>query len=115
MHFKKKPKKMIALNEDFTCEYCGRFVQAIKTGGSYRNHCPFCLTSKHVDTDTPGDRKNECHGLMKAISAYSKKTGEYVLLHECTRCKFRRYNRIAGDDDMDLVIELSKNPIHINS
>lgn len=112
MHYKKKSKKMIALNEAFTCENCSKEVQPIIFGGSYRNHCPFCLCSKHVDTDVPGDRKNQCKGLMKAISSYTKKSGEYVLSHQCTKCGFIRYNRIAGDDNFDLVVQLSNNPTH---
>ena len=112
MHYKKKPKKMIALNEAFTCDHCQQHVDPIKFGGSYRNHCPSCLYSKHVDTETPGDRKNQCKGSMKPISSYTKKSGEYVLAHQCLVCGFVRYNRIAGDDNFDLVVELSKNPTH---
>ena len=110
MHFKKKPKKMIARNEGFICEHCGKEVDPIQYGGSYRNHCPYCLYSKHVDTDTPGDRKNHCKGLMKPIATYTKKTGEYVVAHQCIKCGFIRYNRIAGDDNFELVIQLSANP-----
>jgi hypothetical protein len=32
--------------------------------GSYRNHCPACLWSKHVDVQ-PGDRAATCRGLMR--------------------------------------------------
>lgn len=112
MHYKKKSKKMIALNESFKCENCGKEVDPVIFGGSYRNHCPQCLYSKHLDTDTPGDRKNQCKGLMKPISSYTKKSGEYVISHQCTVCGFIRYNRIAGDDNFDLVVRLSTNPTH---
>ncbi len=99
--------KFIARNEGFICEHCGKTVEAIKYGGSYRNHCPFCLWSKHVDTDIPGDRANKCLGLMRPISAITRRTGEYVLTHKCEKCGFERYNRIAGDDDFEMVVGLS--------
>ena len=76
-------------------------------GGSYRNHCPFCLWSKHVDTDKPGDRLNACNGLMEPIGVFTRRTGEYVLVHHCTKCGFERYNLIAGDDDFDKIVKLT--------
>ncbi|WDF05905.1 RNHCP domain-containing protein [Shouchella hunanensis] len=35
-----------------------------RANGSYRNHCPFCLYSKHQDI-IPGDRASTCGGLME--------------------------------------------------
>ncbi|WP_419962425.1 RNHCP domain-containing protein [Psychrobacillus sp. BM2] len=34
---------------------------------SFRNHCPFCLFSKHLD-NYPGDRSSECQDLMRIVS-----------------------------------------------
>lgn len=48
-------KKRI-LNTAFVCQNCKREVLPIQNG-SYRNHCPFCLFSLHVDGEVPGDRK----------------------------------------------------------
>lgn len=104
---------MIARNEAFVCQNCGEKVEPIKFGGSYRNHCPFCLYSKHVDTEIPGDRQNSCLGLMKPIGLFTRRTGEYVLVHKCEECGFERYNRIAGDDDFKEVCSISKFPIRI--
>lgn len=104
-------KNFIAKNEGFTCGHCGKEVTPIIYGGSYRNHCPYCLYSKHVDSEVPGDRVNPCQGLMKPIGEFSRKSGEYVLVHKCVRCGFERYNRIAGDDDFDLVTSLSTVPM----
>ncbi|WP_420871372.1 RNHCP domain-containing protein [Lysinibacillus xylanilyticus] len=43
------------------------------TNGSFRNHCPKCLFSKHVDT-VPGDRASTCKGLMRPIGVdYTEK------------------------------------------
>lgn len=99
--------RFIARNDPFVCGHCGTDVTPIIYGGSYRNHCPICLWSKHVDADTPGDRANTCQGLMQPVGVFTKRTGEYVLIHKCTNCEFERYNRIAGDDDFDLVTKLS--------
>lgn len=106
MHF-------IARNDPFVCGHCGKNVEPVKYGGSYRNHCPGCLWSKHVDSDVPGDRASDCQGLMEPIGVFTRRTGEYVLVHKCTKCGFDRYNRIAGDDDFEKVTELSAIPVKI--
>jgi hypothetical protein len=99
--------KMIARNDPFVCGHCGKQVEPIKYGGSYRNHCPFCLWSKHVDAGVPGDRGNQCQGLMEPVAVTTRRTGEFVLTHRCVRCGFERLNRIAGDDDFELVTKIS--------
>ena len=48
-------------NVGFVCEHCGGMV--LPASASYRNHCPFCLYSKHVDME-PGDRQNTCAGMV---------------------------------------------------
>ena len=52
------------IDEEFICENCGFKVP--KLGYSCRNHCPKCLTSKHVDKN-PGDRSEECHGILEPV------------------------------------------------
>lgn len=97
----------IARNDGFVCENCHKKVAPIVSGGSYRNHCPFCLFSKHVDGPVPGDRVEPCHGLMEPIAVTTRRTGEFVLTHRCLKCHFERFNRIAGDDDFDLITKIS--------
>lgn len=60
-------------NTTFVCKNCSTPVAPL-TNGSYRNHCPQCLYSLHVDI-RPGDRQNTCHGLMRPIDyrQHSKK------------------------------------------
>ncbi|MCL4397456.1 RNHCP domain-containing protein [Patescibacteria group bacterium] len=99
--------KFIARNDPFVCEHCRKKVEPIKYGGSYRNHCPYCLWSKHVDSDMPGDRANSCQGLMEPVAVTTRRTGEFVLTHRCVKCGFERFNRIAGDDDFAKITELS--------
>lgn len=71
-----------------------------------RDHCPYCLYSKHVD-NFPGDRLNECHGLLRPIGIEKFKQS-YKILYECEKCKEHHKNIMAKDDNMDIIIELSK-------
>ncbi len=97
-------------NTRFVCEQCGQLVVPM-TNGSYRNHCPYCLFSKHVDL-IPGDRRNECGGLMKPIGIQYKSGKGYQIIHRCLRCGRKSVNRVAENtiqpDNIDLVIELSR-------
>lgn len=99
--------RFIARNDGFICENCHKEVEPIKYGGSYRNHCPFCLWSKHVDSSVPGDRANQCQGLMEPVGVTTKSGGEYTLVHRCAKCSFERLNRIAGDDNIELITKIS--------
>ena len=50
-------KRFNELDEGFICENCGKEVTP--AGYTSRDHCPYCLYSKHVDIN-PGDRQNTC-------------------------------------------------------
>jgi len=86
--------------EDFTCANCGFFV----SGNGYTNHCPKCLYSLHVDNN-PGDRLNNCGGLMKPIS-FEKKDDEERVIHECAKCKIKKPNKLNANDNFDVVLGL---------
>lgn len=104
--FRYRSKKTWSRADEFRCRHCGRFVGPIPWGGKHRNHCPYCLYSRHVDGARPGDRASECGGSMAPIGAFTRRNGEHVILHRCLGCGFERYNRIAPDDDFDLVLRL---------
>lgn len=96
---------MIKRNDSFVCEQCGKEVSSHPS--SERNHCPFCLFSKHMDTNAPGDRLATCHALMKPVSIeYNGKKGN-MIVHECTKCKKRMKNTVSDDDNFDRIVELS--------
>ena len=57
-------RKFTVIDEEFECENCGK--QVPKLGYSCRNHCPYCLHSKHVDVN-PGDRSEKCHGSRSCL------------------------------------------------
>ena len=92
-------------NTGFICEHCGRMV-ALLTNGSYRNHCPGCLYSIHVD-DMSGDRASGCFGLMHPIGVqYHSKKG-YQIIHRCMICGEEKTNRTAPDDFEALIVFMS--------
>ena len=76
----------------FVCINCGAHVLPL-TNGSYRNHCPFCLYSLHVDIK-PGDRLSECKALMEPIALHHTKKG-WQITHQCEVCGKQSKNRIA--------------------
>lgn len=90
-------------DEFFICENCKKEVNPLKY--SARDHCPYCLYSKHVDI-LPGDRMNSCCGFLKPIGIEKfKKT--YKIIYRCETCREIHKNIMANDDNMDLIIELS--------
>lgn len=91
-------------DQEFICENCKRTV--LKLGYSSRNHCPYCLHSKHVDIN-PGDRKEECKGLLVPVGCELDSKKGYIIIHKCSKCGAIRRNKYAKDDDMDLIIELT--------
>ena len=94
------------IDEEFICENCGKKVE--KLGYSCRNHCPYCLYSKHVDKK-PGDREEECHGLLEPIDIEINPKKGYVIVFKCIKCGAIGKNKVAEDDDMELVYKIIEN------
>ena len=96
-------------NVGFICEHCGRAVLPVDNGG-YRNHCPFCLYSKHVDI-APGDRRSACQGLMLPIGMRYKPGKGYQIVHRCLVCGHRFVNKVAQGtvqpDSVDVLLTLA--------
>lgn len=92
------------IDEEFICENCGKKVK--KLGYSCRNHCNYCLCSKHVDKN-PGDRSEECHGMLEPVGVEVNNKKGYVIVFKCKKCGAIRKNKAADDDNMDLIIKLS--------
>lgn len=98
-------KRFHMVDEDFICENCNKEVKALNY--TARDHCPYCLYSKHVDIN-PGDRKNNCKGLLRPIGI-EKFKDTYKILYQCKKCRQQHKNIIAKDDNMDKIIELTVN------
>lgn len=101
----------------FICLNCGKFVSTGKSiGTAHRNHCPYCLWSRHVDEFAEGDRKASCQAGMEPIGLTFKKTkpdkyrpeekGELMIVHRCQNCQKISINRIAADDEPKALLGL---------
>ena len=92
--------------EAFTCEHCGFQVQPLGKG-TYRDHCPKCLYSKHVDQDGPGDRLSLCKGSLKPTAIDQDGKKGFVIIHVCEKCGKVQRNKAAHDDDVIGFMEAS--------
>ncbi len=90
-------------NAGFTCAQCRADVEPLRNG-SYRNHCPRCLWSRHVD-ERPGDRASRCGAPMEPVDVDYRAAKGFVVVHRCTRCGIVRRNR-AAPDDVDALVAL---------
>ena len=97
-------KQFTKRDEEFICENCGKKVS--KLGYTSRDHCPYCLYSKHVDI-MPGDREEDCKGLLKPIRVELDSKKGYVIIYKCEKCGTLRKNKAAEDDNKDLLIQLT--------
>lgn len=99
---------------EFRCLQCGArvVVDPLHSGVNNRNHCPYCLCSRHLDMQAPGDRLSACRGLMQPIGLSRKpgrnkyaarESGELLLVHLCAECGRVSLNRLAADDDPEQV------------
>ncbi len=97
----------IARDEPFVCGHCGRAVPP--HGRTARNHCPWCLRSRHVDV-VPGDRASDCGGLMDP-SSVELAGGRPVVVHRCRTCGATARVRalLDGDvpDDWSVIVSVS--------
>ncbi len=96
-------KKFTRTIEDFNCAHCGAVVH----GNGYTNHCPVCLWSRHVDNN-PGDRESMCGGMMRPVSV-APDGARFVITHKCEKCGKTIRQRTSDDDNIDAIIELSRN------
>ena len=96
--------KFTKIDEEFVCKNCGKKVS--KLGYTSRNHCPYCLYSKHLDIN-PGDRAEDCHGMLEPIGIEISPKKGYVIVFKCKKCGAIRKNKAAEDDNIDEIIKLS--------
>lgn len=96
-------KKFTMIDEGFLCANCKEDVQPLHY--TARDHCPYCLHSLHLDVN-PGDRASECKGMLEPIGI-KKHRDSYKIIYRCRKCKEKRVNIAAADDNFDLIVELS--------
>ncbi|MCL2634684.1 MAG: RNHCP domain-containing protein [Oscillospiraceae bacterium] len=100
-------KKFTVVDEGFTCSVC--FAEVPVLGYTSRDHCNACLCSIHVDNN-PGDRQNECRGVLRPIGLELNKKGRQIV-YKCEKCGTKKKNIAADDDNGELIIELSAKPL----
>lgn len=114
------------INGDFICAHCHQPVSAdpLLSGVNNRNHCPYCLWSKHMDLFEAGDRLAACKAPMQPLGLALKQTrkkygplaqGELMLVHHCTACQRVSLNRIAADDDRQSLFEIFERSLKIDT
>lgn len=106
-------KRFTKNDSGFFCKNCKKEV--LPLGYTSRNHCPFCLSSLHVDI-MPGDRRNPCGGIMRPIHAEPDPKRGYILYQKCDKCGAITRNKAAYDakvqpDNLDLIIRLTAVPL----
>ena len=106
-------KRFTKNDSGFICKSCGKEV--LPLGYTSRNHCPFCLSSLHVDI-LPGDRQNTCGGILRPIRTEPDLRRGYIITHRCEKCGAIVRNRAAHEakvqpDNIDLIIKLTAGPI----
>lgn len=100
---------------DFICMNCRHFVSAeiVFSNVRNRNHCPHCLSSRHLDLYEAGDRLSACKACMRPVALTFKRSakkyaniGELMLVHACDECGKLSLNRIAADDSPTALFEI---------
>ena len=111
---KRKPltlssKRFAKRDEGFICKNCGMRVLPLLS--SSRDHCTYCLYSLHVDIN-PGDRMNECGGLLVPIGIERNAKKGFVIKYHCDTCRDYHNCKAAPDDNMDEITSLLYAPIN---
>ena len=112
-------------DKGFECAHCHQWVDCSRfIGTHFRNHCPHCLWSKHVDEQKSGDRQAFCRGDMEPIGLTFKKEGfdkfgkprqgELMVIHQCQECGQFSINRLAADDDPQIVLKIFEDSKKVN-
>lgn len=102
---------------EFRCLYCGSLVSVnpFQAGVNNRNHCPYCLWSRHLDLNAAGDRLSACKQPMQPVGLTLKQVvkryaqpgaGELLLIHRCSECERLSINRLAADDSAEVIREV---------
>jgi len=98
-----------SLDGNFLCVHCRQPVpyDPVRAGVHHRNHCPYCLWSRHLDLFHAGDRLAACRAPMRPVGLAHKRSrkkyagrapGELMVVHQCEECGKVSMNRIAADD-----------------
>jgi len=112
-------------NRGFICINCKKWVVVNKYNDTEnRNHCPYCLWSKHVDNIMTGDRMSSCNSGMRPIGLTIKiprinkwgveVKGEVMIIHECVSCGKISINRVLAQDNEKEIINVFRYGIKLD-
>lgn len=90
-------------DNEFICVNCNQKVEKLKY--TSRDHCNHCLYSIHVDI-TPGDRANDCKGILVPINVIETSKKGKVIIYRCSRCKKEIRNVVAKDDNQEAIYKV---------
>ncbi|MFI6576995.1 RNHCP domain-containing protein [Nocardiopsis sp. NPDC050513] len=93
----------------FTCVRCGLTVSAVGPDGDPRDHCPSCLSSRHVVDQTGGAAR--CGGRMAPISVAVQRGGAWLLVHRCVVCDEMSEGPVAADDNHLVLMGIAVRPL----
>lgn len=96
-------KRFKMIDEEFICEVCKQKVSKLEY--TARDHCPVCLSSKHLDIN-PGDRSANCGGILVPIDIEKGKKDTYKIIYKCSKCNEIKKNKMAHDDNFDKILEI---------
>jgi hypothetical protein len=97
-------KKFQKNDNGFICKNCGSNVPPL--GYTSRDHCNQCLCSLHVDKN-PGDRKNECKGLLVPVQIETSSKKGTVIVYQCNKCGMFHKNKAAQDDNFETILSVA--------
>ena len=113
------------ISSDFRCKHCHAHVSTdpLLSGVNNRNHCPYCLHSRHMDLYEAGDRLSACKAEMRPVGLalkktnkkYGKQQGELMIIHQCSECESISINRTAADDDAQTILEIFNRSQHLDA
>ena len=90
-------------DNEFICVNCNQKVEKLKY--TSRDHCNHCLYSIHVDI-TPGDRANDCKGILVPINVIETSKKGKVIIYRCSKCKKEIRDVVAKDDNQEAIYKV---------
>ena len=90
----------------FDCIHCGRSVPV--GGRMVRDHCPYCLSGRHVDIH-PGDRAATCRAVLRPNS-FEVRTDLVWIHYKCSECDHRFRVRSHPDDNIPYSLNVADLP-----
>ena len=91
------------IDEEFVCDVCKSIVKKLEY--SARDHCPYCLCSKHLDIN-PGDRSANCGGVLKPIDIEKGKKDNYKIVCATYKDGEIYLDEVLGEDKLKSILPM---------